>query len=124
NATPRHELYAAALDQSAYCESSGFDSLVLSEHHGTPDGYLPSPLIAAAAITARTSTIPITVAALLVRLHDPLRLVEDIAVLDHLSRGRVTYVFGLGYRRAEYEMFDREWASRGADIEDSIRTLL
>ena len=124
NATPRHELYAAALDQAAYCEASGFDSLVLSEHHGTADGYLPSPLIAAAAMTARTSTIPITVAALLARLHDPLRLAEDIAVLDHLSRGRVTYVFGLGYRRAEYEMFDRDWSTRGEDLETAIRTIL
>ena len=43
--TPREQLYATALDQAAYCDEKGFDTLVLSEHHGVDDGYLPSPLV-------------------------------------------------------------------------------
>ena len=122
--TPRAELYAAALDQAAYCDEKGFDTLVLSEHHGVDDGYLPSPLLLAAAFAARTRRIRITVAALLVPLYDPLRLAEDTAVLDNASAGRVGYVFGLGYRPEEYAMFDRAWKSRGQDIEAAVETLL
>jgi alkanesulfonate monooxygenase SsuD/methylene tetrahydromethanopterin reductase-like flavin-dependent oxidoreductase (luciferase family) len=122
--TLRHELYAAALDQAAYCDQKGFDTLVLSEHHGVEDGYMPSPLVMAAGFAARTTRIRITIAALLVPLHDVLRLAEDTAVLDHLSGGRVGYVFGLGYRPEEYAMFDRAWKGRGKQIEALIETLL
>ncbi|MBV8559416.1 MAG: LLM class flavin-dependent oxidoreductase [Acidimicrobiia bacterium] len=122
--TPREDLYAAALDQAAYCDEKGFDTLVLSEHHGVEDGYLPSPLVMAAAFAARTKRIHLTVAALLLPLYDPLRLAEDTAVLDNASGGRVGYVFGLGYRPEEYEMFARPWESRGGDIEAAIEAVL
>jgi alkanesulfonate monooxygenase SsuD/methylene tetrahydromethanopterin reductase-like flavin-dependent oxidoreductase (luciferase family) len=118
------ELYAIALEQAAACEAYGFDALVLSEHHGVDDGYLPSPIVMATAFTASTTKIPVTVSALLAPLYDPLRLAEDIAVLDNASRGRVIYVLGLGYREEEYEMFDRPWATRGRFIEGVIETLL
>jgi alkanesulfonate monooxygenase SsuD/methylene tetrahydromethanopterin reductase-like flavin-dependent oxidoreductase (luciferase family) len=120
----RQELYARALDQAAYAEACGLDAVTLSEHHGSADGYLPSPLTVAAAMAARTRSIPVSVAALVVNLHDPVRLAEDVAVLDHLSAGRVTYTLGLGYRRDEYAMFGRPWDSRAVDVEDAIRLLL
>ena len=94
--------------------------IAVSEHHASPDGYLPSPLILATAIAARTSTIPITVAALLVPLHDPVRLAEDMAVLDILSRGRVMHIAGLGYRPEEYAMFGRSLAERGRRMEECL----
>ena len=97
---------------------------MLSEHHVSPDGYLPSPIPVAAAFAAVTSTIPISVAALLVNLYDPIRLAEEIAVLDHLSAGRVNYTLGLGYRREEYDLFGVAWATRGPDIEDRIQRML
>ena len=119
----RQELFSRALDQAAYAEGHGQDALTLSEHHGSDDGYLPSPLTVAAAMAARTRSMPISVAALVVNLHDPVRLAEDIAVLDHLSAGRVTYTLGLGYRREEYAMFGRPWHSRADDVETAIATL-
>jgi alkanesulfonate monooxygenase SsuD/methylene tetrahydromethanopterin reductase-like flavin-dependent oxidoreductase (luciferase family) len=122
--TPREDLYATALEQAAYLDEHGFDTLVLSEHHGVDDGYLPSPLVMAAAFAACTHRIRITIAALLVPLHEPLRLAEDIAVLDNVSRGRTGFVFGLGYRPEEYAMFDKAWKERGDDIEEAIGTLL
>ncbi len=122
--TPRQELYAAAVEQAAYLDEKGFDTLVLSEHHGVDDGYLPSPLLMAGAFAARTTRIRISITALLVPLYEPLRLAEDTAVLDHISGGRIGYVFGLGYRPDEYAMFDRAWKSRGKDVEGQIETLL
>lgn len=120
----RQEHYARALEQATYVDGAGFDALMLSEHHASADGYLPSPIPVAAAVSAVTTRIPITISALLVNFYEPLRLAEDLAVLDHLSKGRISYTIGLGYRREEYALFDRPWATRGADLEARIRVLL
>jgi hypothetical protein len=53
---PARELYAAALDQVAWADALGFDSVGLGEHHGSPDGYNPSPLILASALRARSAS--------------------------------------------------------------------
>jgi len=119
----QHEMFGRCLEQVRYVEEHGQDAIVLSEHHASQDGYLPSPLVVAAAIAARTSTIGISVAAVLANLHHPLQLAEEIAVLDHLSDGRVSYTIGLGYRPEEYAMFGRAWETRGADIEQAITVL-
>lgn len=120
----RSELFRRAVEQAAYAERHGQQALMLSEHHVSPDGYLPSPIPVAAAFAAVTSTIPISVAALLVNLYDPVRLAEEIAVLDHLSAGRVNYTLGLGYRREEYDLFGSAWETRGPDIEERIERML
>ncbi|MDP9822157.1 LLM class flavin-dependent oxidoreductase [Nocardioides massiliensis] len=120
----RQELYARALEQAPYVEQHGFGGVTLSEHHASDDGYLPSPIPVASAVAAVTSTIPISISALLANLYDPVRLAEDIVVLDHLSAGRVSYTFGLGYRPEEYAHFGREWSSRGRAIEQQLTVLL
>lgn len=117
---PIADLYATALDMAAWSEERGFTAVVVSEHHASDDGYLPSPLVMASAVAARTKQIAITVAALLVPLYDPVKLAEDIAVLDHLSRGRVSYVAGIGYRPSEYESLGREFGARARTMEASI----
>ena len=117
---PIADLYAAALDMAEWGEEHGFTAVVVSEHHATDDGYLPSPLVAASAIAARTKRIAISVAALLVPLYEPVKLAEDIAVLDHVSRGRVSYVAGLGYRPAEYASLGRSFADRAREMEAAI----
>ena len=117
------DLYQAAIEMAAWAEEHGALSAVVSEHHTASDGYLPAPLVLAAAIAARTSTLPITVAALLVPLHDPVRLAEDMAVLDVVSRGRVVYVAGLGYRPEEYAMFGHPIAERGRRMEECLTVL-
>ena len=120
---PVADLYATALDMAAWGEDHGFSAVVVSEHHATDDGYLPSPLIVASAMAARTKQIAISVAALLVPLYDPVKLAEDIAVLDHVSRGRVSYVAGIGYRPAEYASLGRVFADRARDMEAAIRLM-
>jgi alkanesulfonate monooxygenase SsuD/methylene tetrahydromethanopterin reductase-like flavin-dependent oxidoreductase (luciferase family) len=120
----RREMYVRALEQASYLDGHGQGAISLSEHHGSDDGYLPSPLVVAPALCGRTERIPIMVAALLVNLYDPIRLAEDIAVLDQLSGGRVTYTFGLGYRPEEYAMFGASWKTRAQDIDARIRVML
>lgn len=117
---PIADLYSTALDMSGWAEEHGFTALVVSEHHATEDGYLPSPLVMASAMAARTKNIAISIAALLVPLYDPVKLAEDVVVLDHVSRGRVSYVAGIGYRPAEYEALGKSFADRARDVETAI----
>src|SRR5687768_13694858 len=92
------EIYAACLDQCAWGDEHGLDTVILSEHHGVDDGYLPAPVTMGAAIAGRTNRIGINIAAILVPLHDPVRLAEQLAVLDLVSGGRAGFVAGVGYR--------------------------
>ena len=118
------ELHTATLEMAGWADRVGFDSAVVSEHHGAVDGFLPSPIVAAAAIAGRTERIGISISALLAPLHDPIRVAEDLAVLDLLSEGRVTTILGLGYRPEEYEMFDAPWDTRGAHFDEWVQALL
>ena len=117
------ELYAAALEMAQWGEQRGAAVALVSEHHASPDGYLPAPLVLASAMAARTQSLPIQVAALLLPLHDPIELAEQMAVLDLLSRGRVSYVLGVGYRREEYAMFGRDFSRRGRRMDECLRVL-
>jgi alkanesulfonate monooxygenase SsuD/methylene tetrahydromethanopterin reductase-like flavin-dependent oxidoreductase (luciferase family) len=121
--TPPADLYAAALDMAAWGEEHGALSVILSQHHGSEDGYLPSPLVMAGAVAARTSSVPINIAALLLLMYDPIKLAEDLNVLDHLSRGRVSATIGLGYRPEEYAMFGVDFDNRGAEMEERLAVL-
>jgi alkanesulfonate monooxygenase SsuD/methylene tetrahydromethanopterin reductase-like flavin-dependent oxidoreductase (luciferase family) len=119
----KEELYAAALDMAEYCDANGFDSITLSEHHATDDGFLPAPLAFAGCVVGRTKKIRIGVAALLLPLHDPIRVAEDLAVLDLASGGRVGITAGLGYRPEEYAMFGKDWEGRGKLFDDCLEAL-
>jgi alkanesulfonate monooxygenase SsuD/methylene tetrahydromethanopterin reductase-like flavin-dependent oxidoreductase (luciferase family) len=123
DASERADLYAATLAMCAWAEDRGCAAAVVSQHHGVEDGYLPSPLPLAAAIAARTSTLAISVAALLVALYEPVKLAEDLAVIDLIGRGRVSYVVGVGYRPEEFAMFGIDPAGRGRLVEDRITLL-
>lgn len=118
------EIYTAAMDQFRWADEHGFDFAVVSEHHGFPDGWLPAPLTAAAAIAGATRRIPILLSAALVPLHDPIRLAEQLVVLDHLSRGRVWTVAGAGYRPEEFAMADVDRTRRGKILEEYVEVLL
>jgi alkanesulfonate monooxygenase SsuD/methylene tetrahydromethanopterin reductase-like flavin-dependent oxidoreductase (luciferase family) len=116
------ELYAAALDMCAWAENHGCLAAVICEHHGSQDGYLPTPLILASAIAARTKSLLINLVVLL-PLYEPVRLAEEIAVLDIISQGRASYVFGLGYRPEEYEQFGLNLRDRGRLADEKLAQL-
>ena len=119
----RSRYYQAALDMAEYADRNGFNAFSISEHHGSADGYLPSPIVLAAGIAARTRQMTIMLGAMVVPLHDPLRLAEDLAVLDQLSNGRVILVAAGGYVASEYAMFDKDMSKRGAAVGEIIETL-
>jgi len=105
---PARELYAAALDQCEWADSLGFDVIGIAEHHATDDGYLPSPLLFAAAAAARTRRIALRPSVLLAPLYDPVKLAEDAAVVQILSQGRLWLGLGSGYRPAEFAIPRRQ----------------
>jgi alkanesulfonate monooxygenase SsuD/methylene tetrahydromethanopterin reductase-like flavin-dependent oxidoreductase (luciferase family) len=119
----RAALYATTIEMCEWAESRGGVAAVLSQHHAAEDGYLPSPIPLAAAIAARTTSIPINVAALLLALYEPIKLAEDLAVVDLISRGRVSYVVGIGYRAEEFAMFGIDRRQRAALVEERITLL-
>jgi alkanesulfonate monooxygenase SsuD/methylene tetrahydromethanopterin reductase-like flavin-dependent oxidoreductase (luciferase family) len=120
---PPATLYAAALEMAEWGEAQGCLAVQVSEHHGSPDGFLPAPLVLAAAIAGRTRRLPVQVAALILPLHDPIELAEQMVVLDLVSAGRVSYVLGVGYREQEYAERGRDFAERGRRMDACLEAL-
>ncbi|MFZ0666671.1 MAG: LLM class flavin-dependent oxidoreductase [Acidimicrobiales bacterium] len=118
------DLYEAAVDMAEWAEPRGCAMVIISEHHASADGYLPSPFLLASAMASRTKTLQIMIAAAPLLFYDPVRLAEDIAVIDNLSRGRVAVVLSLGYRREEYEMFGIDMSDRARLMDESLAVLL
>ena len=116
--------YRTALDMAEYADRNGFSSVNVEEHHVADNGWLPSPLTMASAIAGRTEQCSIGVMALLVALYDPIRLAEDIAVVDLLSEGRLNFVAGMGYREIEYHIANKPFAERGKWMDHVLETLL
>ena len=119
---PATELYSAATEMSAWAETRGCLAVVLCEHHCADDGYLPSPLLLGAAIAARTKQLMLNLTILL-PFYDVARLAEDICVLDHISAGRTSYVFGIGYRVEEFEHFGLSLRDRGRVADEKLPLL-
>jgi alkanesulfonate monooxygenase SsuD/methylene tetrahydromethanopterin reductase-like flavin-dependent oxidoreductase (luciferase family) len=117
------ELHAAMLDQVAWADDLGFDAVGLGEHHGSEDGYNPSPLVLGAAIAARSHKLAIQTAVLLAPLYDLPKLAEDAAVLQILSNGRLELGIGGGYRAREFETFDRKLDDRWRLLGETIAYL-
>ena len=108
----------------AYAETRGAIVAVLSEHHAAQDGHLPSPLILASAIAARTERLAILLAAVVLPFWDPVRLAEEVSVLDIISKGRVWYAFGIGHSPEEYEHFGVNTRQRGRLADENLALLL
>src|SRR5438094_6910064 len=110
---PSETLYAEILDVIAWTEEAGFAGAWVPEHHLAGDSYMPSPLVALAAIAARTKTIKIGSGIALAPLYHPMRFAEDCAVLDILAGGRLELGLAIGYRKREYAAFGVDFTKRG-----------
>ena len=96
------EPYQDMLKCLPYAEELGFNSAFQASHHSQSDGFCPSPLVAMAGAAAVTKKIKIGTAVLLVPLYSPLKLAEDVAVIDNLSNGRFTFGVAPGYVTEEF----------------------
>jgi len=116
--------YQAFVDMAEYADQHGFAMITLEEHHGAENGWSPSPLVMAGLVFGRCKNIGISLSALLVPLHDPLRIAEDLAVLDLASGGRMTTIAGIGYRPEEYAAHGKDWKNRGKLMDECIDAIL
>lgn len=114
------DFYRATLDQIAWAESIGIDSVWLTEHHFMDDGYTPSPFLLASAIGDRTTTMHIGTNLVVSPLHNPIRLAEDSATLSLLTGGRFSLGVGQGYWEPEFNAFDRRLVNRPSLLEEGV----
>lgn len=121
--TTMAERYACALDMAEWADRLGCARIAVSEHHGSPDGYMPSPIPVLAAMAARTTNVRFLIAALIAPFHDPLRLAEDLITLDILSAGRVDLIVAGGYVHEEFALFDVPMNERGKRVTEAMTTL-
>jgi alkanesulfonate monooxygenase SsuD/methylene tetrahydromethanopterin reductase-like flavin-dependent oxidoreductase (luciferase family) len=116
--------YRAGVEMARYADTRGLDMVSLEEHHNADNGWSPTPLLNAGLILGATERARVLIQALLVPLHDPLRLAEQLAVLDLASGGRITAVAGLGYRPEEYAAAGVDWSARGALLDEALEAML
>ncbi|WP_138732230.1 LLM class flavin-dependent oxidoreductase [Modestobacter excelsi] len=99
------DVYQSRLDLLAEADRGGFSVYHLAEHHGTPLGLAPSPALFLAAAARATERIRLAPTTFIVPLYDPLRLVQEICMLDQLSDGRLEIGVGKGSSPHETAMF-------------------
>jgi len=123
-ARPAHEVYARAIEQAQASEALGFRNIWLAEHHFSTYGYLARPVQLATFIAARTTTLRVGTAVIVVPLHHPLVIAEEIATLDILAGGRVDIGLGRGYQQYEFERLGLELDSARARWDESVDIIL
>ncbi len=114
---------AEALAEVVHAEEMGFDSVWLSEHHGVHDHYWPSPLLMLAAVAARTERVVLGTNIIVLPFYHPLRVVEEAAMLQVLSKGRAILGVGMGYRHDEYAAFGVPTRDRGRRYEEALMAI-
>jgi luciferase family oxidoreductase group 1 len=124
SARSSQEIYTRAIDVAQAAESLGFHNVWLAEHHFSTYGYLSRPAQLATFIAAKTSRIRVGTAVIVVPLHHPLVVAEEIATLDLLAGGRLDVGLGRGYQYYEFERFGLELESGRARWEESIDIIL
>ena len=118
------QVFASALEDAVLAEHLGFDSVWVTEHHGSAYGLAAAPSAIAAAIAARTERVAIGYAVNVTPLHHPLRLADEIATVDHLSGGRVIAGFGAGYSPVEYRHLGADFDDRHRRHRDAVAAVI
>jgi alkanesulfonate monooxygenase SsuD/methylene tetrahydromethanopterin reductase-like flavin-dependent oxidoreductase (luciferase family) len=117
------DLYAAIIDQVVWLDRLGLDLVWFTEHHFVEDGYLASWVPVAAAMAARTHRVRFSCDVCLLPFNHPVRLAEDLAVLDTISNGRVELGVGMGYAAHEFAGFGIPQSRRVSLTEEGIEIL-
>ena len=112
--------YKEALEEVVRAEDLGFDSVWMEEHHSVTDHYWPSPLPVLAGFATRTSRITLGTDILVAAFYHPVRLAEDVALLDVMSGGRMTLGIAIGYKPDEFALYGVDLEKRGARFEEQL----
>ena len=115
--------YQEALEEVVHAEALGFDSVWMEEHHGVRDHYWPSPLTVLAGFATRTTRLQLGTDILVLPFYHPVRLAEDVALLDIMSGGRFVLGTAIGYKPDEFALYQTPLEKRGARFEESLRLI-
>ncbi len=113
---PLNSVYESALERFSIMDQTGYDAVWLAEHHFSSFSVCPSVHMMGTMAAARTKRLRIGMAVSLAPFYNPLRLAEEVALLDVLSGGRVNWGAGRGFERSEFAAF-------GIPGEESARPL-
>jgi len=112
--------YREALEEVIRAEDLGFDSVWMEEHHSVTNHYWPSPLPVLAGFATRTSRLVLGTDIVVAAFHHPVRLAEDVAMLDVISHGRLVLGIAIGYKPDEFALYGVELEKRGARFEEQL----
>src|SRR5688500_8130366 len=115
--------YADALEEVTRAETLGFDSVWMEEHHSVRNHYWPSPLTILAGFATRTSKMLMGTDILVAPFYHPVRLAEDVALLDIMSKGRMVLGIAIGYKPDEFALYGAELEKRGARFEEQLKIM-
>jgi probable F420-dependent oxidoreductase len=115
--------YDEALEEITRAEELGFDSVWMEEHHAVTNHYWPSPLTVLAGFATRTSRVMLGTDILVAAFYHPVRLAEDVALLDIMSGGRFTLGIAIGYKPDEFALYGVALAGRGARFEEQLAVM-
>ncbi len=118
------QLFRASLEMARFADSRGVSLISIDEHHASGFGWSSNPILTGGMILSGTDRIQVSVAAALGPLWDPVRLAEDLAVVDQVSGGRMSVTLGLGYRPVEYAALSKDYSRRGKLMDELLETLL
>jgi alkanesulfonate monooxygenase SsuD/methylene tetrahydromethanopterin reductase-like flavin-dependent oxidoreductase (luciferase family) len=121
---PSPEIFERGVEIAQAAETLGFGNIWLAEHHFSTYGYLSRPVQLATYIAAKTTRLRVGTAVIVVPLHHPLVVAEEIATLDLLAGGRVDIGLGRGYQHYEFERFGLELSTSRARWEEAVDVIL
>ena len=120
---PVQQLYAERLQMVEAADAAGFFCYHLAEHHATPLGMAPSPSLFLTAAAQRTKRIRLGPLVYLLPLYHPLRLIEEVCMLDHLSGGRLELGVGRGVSPYELRCFGVDVTQTRAIFDETMAIL-
>ena len=100
-----NDVYRDYISDAVLAEELGFDFSWYGEHRMTPCQWTPSPLTVCAAVAAKTTRLRVGPQVLCLPFHNPLRVAEDVAVIDIMSGGRFDFGVGVGSQFEEFRTF-------------------
>jgi alkanesulfonate monooxygenase SsuD/methylene tetrahydromethanopterin reductase-like flavin-dependent oxidoreductase (luciferase family) len=118
------ELYRHRIELVQRAEAAGFSHYHVAEHHGHVLSMAPSQFVYLAAVARETGTIGLGTMVTCLPLHHPIRLAEEICMLDQLSDGRLEWGFGKGISPFEHRFFGHDPAEAAARSDDMLPTIL
>jgi alkanesulfonate monooxygenase SsuD/methylene tetrahydromethanopterin reductase-like flavin-dependent oxidoreductase (luciferase family) len=121
---PLPEVYERAMQRIEIMDSSGYDAVWLAEHHFSSFSVCPSVHVMGTHVAARTERLRIGMAVTLAALYHPLRIAEEVALLDVLSGGRVNWGAGRGFDRTEFRTFGVPPEESAARFREAVEIVL